>query len=265
MESLMDYEEFITIVGEAGGASREEAEHATRATLQTLAERIDRAQARDVAAELPPQVAPFMATVTPLEGFHIDEFIRRIAEREGVDAATAERHARAVLMAVARAISAKELSEVLSELPDDFAPLMPRGRWVEVLPADDFYLRVAERAGIDVDPARRLTDAVLETLGERVPAGEVRDLVARLPRDLHAPLERGAEREPNATSMPLDAFLRRVAERAGVSGPLDVVRINEIGEQARAVLGVLREAVGDEEFFDVTVELSDDYKRVLVR
>jgi uncharacterized protein (DUF2267 family) len=57
--------------------------------------------------------------------------------------------------------------------------------------------------------------------------------------------------------MRLEQFLRRVAEREGV-GLADAAR------HTRAVFGVLRETVG-EDFRDVTVQLPDDYVRVLAR
>ena len=45
-------------------------------------------------------------------------------------------------------------------------------------------------------------------------------------------------------------------EREGVPARLALVR-------ARAVVVTLREAVGDDEFFDVTVQLPDDYVSAL--
>jgi uncharacterized protein (DUF2267 family) len=56
--------------------------------------------------------------------------------------------------------------------------------------------------------------------------------------------------------MPLESFVRRVAEREGVTPAEALVH-------ARAVLATLREAVGDEEFLDVMSELPADYKRTL--
>lgn len=52
--------------------------------------------------------------------------------------------------------------------------------------------------------------------------------------------------------------MRRVAEFEGAS-PLTA------SEHAGAVLATRREATGDDEFFDVTVQLPDDYLRALPR
>jgi uncharacterized protein (DUF2267 family) len=252
----MDYERFITIVEQGAGIGREEAVRAAQATLQTLAERIDRGEARDLADELPAELAPWIATTTPPEGFDLDEFVRRVAEREGVDEATAERHARVVFDAMGRAISPKELFEMLAELPVEYAPMLPRGPYVDVISAERFWRRVAERAGADDETARRATDAVLETLAERIAGGEVQDLIDHLPIPLHPPLRRGREHSGGkALRMSLDEFLDRVMEREGVDSERAI-------DHTRAVLATLREAVGDE-FLDVRVQLPADYEPVL--
>ncbi|MEA2395215.1 MAG: hypothetical protein QOJ82_3106 [Solirubrobacteraceae bacterium] len=252
----MDHDRFLTAVEQAAGVDRERAELATRATLQTLAERIAAGEARDLAAQLPPELAPWIGTTTAAEGFDVDEFLRRVAEREGVDVATAERHARAVLGALGQAVSPREFDDLVAELPKGFAALLPRGPYVELVPADEFLRRVAERAGLDAEGARRATDAVLQTLAERIAGGEVDDLIVHLPVALHPPLKRGRESTGGqATRMSLEDFIGRVAEREGVS-------VAQARDHARAVLVTLREAVGDEEFLDVTVQLPREYETV---
>lgn len=56
---------------------------------------------------------------------------------------------------------------------------------------DTFLQRVADRAGIPLERARVATDAVLETLAERIAGGEVDDLIARL----HVSLKRAVGEE----------------------------------------------------------------------
>jgi uncharacterized protein (DUF2267 family) len=124
----MDYDGFLAIVQEFAEVDRDAARNATAATLATLAERVAKGEARDLAAELPPELAPLVATNGPAERFDLDEFIRRVAEREGVDPATAERHASAVFVALGRAVTPKELEDVIAELPmPEYARLLPRG------------------------------------------------------------------------------------------------------------------------------------------
>jgi uncharacterized protein (DUF2267 family) len=253
----MNYDQFVNTVAQEARIGPEEAARATRATLRTLAERIASGEARDLAAELPPEVAPWLATTTAAEGFDADEFLRRVAEGTDADIATARRYATAVFDALGRAVSDDEYEDMVAELSRDYAPLLPRGQWVEVMTADEFLQRVADRAATDHEGAQRAIEAVLETLAERIAGGEADDLIERLPIELHAPLEKGkAESGGKAKRMSLDEFVDRVAAREG-AGPEQAL------DDARAVLRTLRDAVGDDEFFDVTVQLPGEYREAL--
>jgi uncharacterized protein (DUF2267 family) len=254
----MTYDDFVTSVAQALGAGRERAERAIEATLQTVAERIGRGEARDLMEQLPAELAPWLSTSGGAQSFDVDEFLRRVAEREGVETPEAERDARAVFRALALAVSPKEFDDVVAELSKDYAPLLPRGPAVDVIAADTFLHRVADRAAVDHDAARRAVDAVLQTLATRIAGGEVDDLIARLPVELHPPLKRGKELSGGkATRMPFEAFVRRVSELEGVS-------MDDAHDHVRAVLTTLREAVG-EEFFDVASQLPDEYLVALAR
>jgi uncharacterized protein (DUF2267 family) len=256
----VDRDEFLTLVSEGAGLDGDAAERATRATLQTLAERITRGEADDLAAVLPPALAAWLHKPGPAaEAFDAEEFLRRVAERAGLDMARAESAARAVFTALGHAVPARELDDAAAQLPRDFARLLPHGPTAGELGADEFISRVAERTGLESSAARRAAEAVLETLAERISGGEVEDLIARLPRELHPPLKVGAGLSSGvARKMSLDEFVQRVAEREGVSAV-------EAREHTRAVLATLREAAGDDEFFDVTSQLPDEYAPVLAR
>jgi uncharacterized protein (DUF2267 family) len=121
-EPAVDYDQFLTIVEQQADLGRDAAEQATRAVLQTLAERIAQGEARDLADELPAELAPWRFTDGDAETFHADEFLRRVADREDVDVATAPRHVRAVFTAIARAMSEDEYHDMVAELPRDFDP-----------------------------------------------------------------------------------------------------------------------------------------------
>jgi uncharacterized protein (DUF2267 family) len=249
---------FLTTVQQKAGISRDAAERAARATLETLADRLSAGEARDIAAQLPPELAPSLATESGAEAFDVDEFLRRVAMRERVDLSTAERHARAVFEALGRSVSDDEIADMRAELPKDFEPLIAEAerRFVRVLPAELFLQRVADRAATDVTTARRATDAVLETLAERIAGGEVADLIRSLPAALHAPLRKGDELSNGAARrMSLEEFVRRIAEREGVT---PVVAL----EHARAVFATLREAIGEQEFLDVSAQLPQDYAAI---
>jgi uncharacterized protein (DUF2267 family) len=255
----MTREQFVTTVAQAARIGFDRAERATEATLQTLAERIDAGEARHLAAELPDEIAPWLATTTPAERLGIDEFLRRVAEREGVDIETAERHAAAVFLALHRAVSPQEFADLIAELPKEFAPLLPAGPDIDVISTDSFIRMVANRAATDADEARRAIEAVLETLAMRIAGGEVDDLRARLPVPFHPALERGTRLSGGkATRMKLDDFVRRVAEQEGIS--LDRAR-----EHVAAVLRTVRDAVGEQEFLDVTSQLPAEYEALVRR
>jgi uncharacterized protein (DUF2267 family) len=253
------YERFVAVVQEAAGLDRQAAERAARVVLQTLAERLSGGEARDVAEQLPPDLAAWLRPHGRAEPFGLDEFLRRIAEREQVDATTAERHARAVLLALGQTITADELADVAAELPKSFASLLPSGERIEVMPADAFLERVAERTGLERDAALQATNAVLETLAERISGGEVEDLLVQLPPELHEPLRRGdALSNGAARKMSLDRFIRHIAEREGVAP-------DQARGHTRAVLATMREAIAPKEWFDVTSQLPDEYRAVLAR
>jgi uncharacterized protein (DUF2267 family) len=252
----MDYAGFIHFVRRAAQLDDAGARRALQAVLETLAERIAPGPARDLAAALPPELAAWVTTAARVEGLDLDEFLRRVAERAEVDVDTAERYAEAVFAALGQALGPDVITDLTADLPADFDRLLPRGRWVEVVQTERFLRRVAERGALDLDdlePAWWATEAVLETLAERIAGGEVDDLLERLPLELRPPLKRGRRRTGGrAQSLSLDEFVRRVAEREGTD-PFTA------RDHIRAVFLTLREAVGDDEFFDVTVQLPRDY------
>ncbi|MCW2903668.1 MAG: hypothetical protein JWO67_5933 [Streptosporangiaceae bacterium] len=255
----MEYEDFITVVAhEAVLDDTEKAARAAQATLETLAERLSPGEARDLLAELPAQLKPWIHPAGDRQIFDADEFLRRVGERLGADLATAERLSRAVFYALGRAVSPKEIADLAADLPGDFQPLIAeaQGRFAQILPAEEFLNRVAMRAGLDPDRARLATEAFLETLAERLAGGDVDDLIPQLPVQLHGPLKRGRSEAPDARRMSLEKFLGRIAEREGVSP-------DEARDHARAAFATLREAVADKELFDLSAQLPADFWALL--
>jgi uncharacterized protein (DUF2267 family) len=254
----MDYENFVTTVAQLAGTDRVGAERAVRATLQTLAEHLTREEARQVAGLLPAKLGPWLHTGSwGAEPFDVDEFVRRISRRAQVDLSTAQRAASAVFTALSQAIP-DEYDNLVAQLPRDFTPLLSRGPNIEAVPIGQFLSRVAEHAGLDADGARRATEAVLQTLAERIAGGEVRDLMLWLPVELHDPLKRGlAESNGVARKMALDRFILRVAEREGS----DLV---QAAKHTRAVFAALREVIPDQELRDITDQLPAEYDALLL-
>jgi uncharacterized protein (DUF2267 family) len=56
----------------------------------------------------------------------LDQFLRNVAEREGVTPAEARAHARAVLATLREAITPKEWSDVTVQLPDEYTAVLAR-------------------------------------------------------------------------------------------------------------------------------------------
>jgi uncharacterized protein (DUF2267 family) len=191
----MDFEEIIDAARHAaGGVSYEAAERAVQSTLQTLAERLPRGEARRILRELPAELTPWVYTETDAEPFGIDEFLARVAQREGTDIETALLHARGVFSALGDALSGEGVAHLAASLPQTFEPLVAEAqhRYLDIMPAGQFRDRVAMRFGLDGAAARQVTEAVLETLADRIARGHVEDLIAQLDPLLHPPLRRGA-------------------------------------------------------------------------
>jgi uncharacterized protein (DUF2267 family) len=129
--STLQYSEFLRRVEEQIAANRSvsdarrEAENATTATLETLNERITGGEARDLAAQLPKEIQPALQPkAEEAEGFSLEEFYRRVAEREGVDIETARIDASAVMRVLREAVTPGELDDVMAQLPEDFNALL---------------------------------------------------------------------------------------------------------------------------------------------
>ena len=122
----MKYDEFIgQVQHRARLGSRAEAERATRATLETLAERLAGGEAHDLASQLSPELARYLEL--PDAGIAakltLDEFFELVSEREGVDLPDATLHARVVIGVLTEAVSLGEIKDVRVQLPAAFAQL----------------------------------------------------------------------------------------------------------------------------------------------
>lgn len=103
--------------------SDEDAEKATRATLQTLRERLAGNEPSNLAAQLPPEIAPHVDGEGGRESFSVEEFYNRVAQKEGVGVEEATRHARAVATIVQTAVTGGELDDVRSQLGNKYRDL----------------------------------------------------------------------------------------------------------------------------------------------
>jgi uncharacterized protein (DUF2267 family) len=265
-EDARRYERFLTTIRQRTGLDRDHAERAAMATQQTLAERVPKAQVRELAEDLPDPLRFWLQDATDRpEEFPIEEFVRRVAEREEVDAETAARHARAAMHALARIAPAHEIDDLVDELPHEYEPLLgdvARQILERTVPAvrsyDEFVERVKRRADLDRVEADRAASTVLETLAERLPAGEVHDLKGVLPQPFLEALERGkvhVHGQPRRIS--LDEFVERIARKEGID-------FDEAFAHARAVFVTLAEAMPPKELRDILHGLPRGYRETLL-
>ncbi|MEV7007827.1 DUF2267 domain-containing protein [Streptosporangium sp. NPDC051022] len=255
----MEYEEFIDTLKQYADLGTEEAERAARATLETLGERLSTSEGRGVLQRLPARAKPWIQPERDPEPFDVDEFLRRVAEREEVDVEVAARHAREVFWVLGEVVEPEAVADMAACLPEDFDSLIVEAqrRGIQLMPAEEFLARVANRAGLDAAGAHRATEAVLETLAERVAGGQAENLIRELAVPLHEPLKRGTvEGIRSAARTSLDDFLGRVAERQGVSR-------EEGRRHAQAVFTTLREAITEKGFLDVMLGLPEEYRALL--
>jgi uncharacterized protein (DUF2267 family) len=267
----VDYRAFITTVKDRAEISDTEAQQVACATLRTLAERLSSGETDDIAGRLPGELRSCLQPEdTSDRRFHVDEFLRRISTRTGVDESAAERDARAVFVALWSAVGPEEFADMRAELPRDFEPLLDsamaeapptgairRDGGSPVTTLDEFVDRVAQRTSQDREAALRAAEAVLEVVAIRITAGQAEDIAALLPSELAAALERGiADGGRAAKPLTDDTFIDEVARRAGVSRGQAIKDI-------QAVFTALRETLPEKEWSDTIAQLPNEYRPLL--
>jgi uncharacterized protein (DUF2267 family) len=118
----MDELQFLQSVELMAGLDRDGARRAAAATLATLAQRLGRPAAADLAGSLPVGLRDSLAAAPETaEAFDAGEFVRRIAAREETSPDQAGQHARAVLATLKEDVAA--VDRLRSRLPADYGPL----------------------------------------------------------------------------------------------------------------------------------------------
>ncbi|KAF3890010.1 MULTISPECIES: DUF2267 domain-containing protein [Nostocales] len=124
----MKYGEFIKHVQSVAQlSSREDAERATRATLETIKERIVGDEAKDLASQLPKELGEYLHGREGENGqtFSMQEFISRVSQKEGVDPVAAVTHTRAVFTVLQNAVTPGEFEDFQANFSNDYAELFP--------------------------------------------------------------------------------------------------------------------------------------------
>jgi uncharacterized protein (DUF2267 family) len=117
----MTHDEFVgQVQHRAQLPSRGDAETIIRATLETLAERLQPQAAAHVAAQLPAELGHHLRSADRFEHLTMKEFVERIAKRERADPQKAIFHAQCVFDIVCEAISPGAVRKLKQQLPAEF-------------------------------------------------------------------------------------------------------------------------------------------------
>ena len=126
---MKNHEFMAEVESRAGIKSADEALKITRAVLETLADHLAGNAPAKLAAQLPEEIGALITDHksdpdADGEGFGVEEFIKRTAERAEIDdTETAKRYAVAVLGAMRTAISEGEFDKMRGTLPAEYDEL----------------------------------------------------------------------------------------------------------------------------------------------
>lgn len=122
----MKHDEFIGAVQDRAQLdSRGSAEAATRATLETLGERLAGKEPENLAAQLPDEIGLHLRRGQGDEPFGLQTFYERVAQRagHGADTDQAANQAQAVMAVLSQAVSGGEAADFKEQLPESYEEL----------------------------------------------------------------------------------------------------------------------------------------------
>ena len=122
----MTHDQFIGQVQNRGHlSSRADAERATRATLETLGERLAGGEAGNLAAQLPREIGEYLRhDGEKFERLELEQFYERVREREGSELPDAVHHAKTVMGVLREAVSPGEFADIEQQLPEEYRQLL---------------------------------------------------------------------------------------------------------------------------------------------
>lgn len=123
----MDYHEFVQTVRRRGGfASNERAQRLIGTTLETLGEVVPDAERTALAAQLPAELRGAFAQRPADQSYPLDEFLSRIAAREGTTFEDARRDA-LIVVSVLREAMPDGIEALWARLPGEYRRLLNPG------------------------------------------------------------------------------------------------------------------------------------------
>ncbi len=122
----MDYKEFIDLVQKNSNLpDRDDAEQITRATLETLGEVLQHTERDDLAAQLPKELKSFLYE-RDHDLYQLQEFYRRVGARSNSGYYDAAERAKAVMQALADAVTPGALDQAMADLPAPYKDLLKK-------------------------------------------------------------------------------------------------------------------------------------------
>jgi uncharacterized protein (DUF2267 family) len=121
----MSAAEFVRRVARRVQVDEDSARRATDAVLETLGEYLTRTEVDALIDALPAELHGPLQRSRDRTALDPDEFVRRVAEREGTTPGLAHEHARAVFTTLRAAVPDREFAHLEVELPGDLLVLIP--------------------------------------------------------------------------------------------------------------------------------------------
>ena len=116
-----------------------------------------------------------------------DEFVAAVQRRAGLDSQEAALNAiGATLATLSERLAGGEVKDLASQLPYEIGVFLeqPMAGAGEPFGLDEFFWRIGQRAGLDLQEAALEARVVIGVLSEAVTMGEIENVRAQLPEDI---------------------------------------------------------------------------------
>lgn len=120
----MNDRQFFQKVADQAALSQEEAADLTRATLQTLAERLSSGEARHLSEQLPDGLREYLPVRDRIDRFGLDELLHRVGGHTGLNPRETEAGVRSVLMTLSETADPTVFDHAMAQLPGDFRTMI---------------------------------------------------------------------------------------------------------------------------------------------
>ena len=119
----MKYREMVKKVQETCGLDEEDSAHSIKTIIETLGERLPPTERKHLADQLPAELKHPASKREYVSDFDLETFYTRIAARERIRYAQAVERTRCVMAYLQKAISAGEINDIKTVLPEEYGEL----------------------------------------------------------------------------------------------------------------------------------------------